>query len=72
MIRLACQVQPYSYGKKGSKSLAARYALATPENNFKLDENQEYGEVYTSFWEWTAILNTLHPDLDGRPPQRSL
>ncbi|KAL1748751.1 RmlC-like cupin domain-containing protein [Schizophyllum fasciatum] len=46
IVRLACQVQPYSYGKKGSKSLAARYALATPENNFKLDENQEYGEIW--------------------------
>lgn len=46
MVRLACQVQPYSYGKKGSSSLAARYALATPEGNFKLDEDQEYGEIW--------------------------
>ncbi|KAL1705279.1 RmlC-like cupin domain-containing protein [Schizophyllum commune] len=46
MVRLACQVQPYSYGKKGTKSLAARYALATPENDFKLDEDQEYGEIW--------------------------
>jgi len=45
IIRLACQVQPYGYGKKGSNSLAAKFALATPENNFKIDENQTYGEV---------------------------
>jgi hypothetical protein len=45
LIRLACQVQPYGYGKKGSNSLAARLALSTPENNFKIDENQTYGEV---------------------------
>lgn len=45
IIRLACQVQQYGYGKKGSNSLAARFALATPENNFKIDENQTYAEV---------------------------
>jgi hypothetical protein len=45
IIRLAVQVQPYGYGKKGSNSLAARLAVATPENNFEIDENQSYGEV---------------------------
>src|SRR5579859_7157366 len=44
IIRLACQVQPYGYGKVGSNSLASRLALSTPENNFHLDESQTYGE----------------------------
>lgn len=44
-IRLTVSVLPYPYGKKGSDSLAARFATATPENNFKIDEDQPYGEV---------------------------
>jgi len=50
IIRLVCVVQTYSFGKKGSKSLAARYAVATPENRFSIDEDQEYGEVRTIPW----------------------
>jgi hypothetical protein len=46
-IRLRVFVQPSPYGKKGSKSAAARFALATAENDFKIDENQPYGEVST-------------------------
>jgi hypothetical protein len=45
LIRLAVQVQPYGYGKVGSNSLAARLAVATTENDFKIDESQPYGEV---------------------------
>lgn len=44
-VRLTASVLPYPYGKKGSDSLAARLATATPENNFKIDEDQPYGEV---------------------------
>lgn len=44
-IRLTVSVLPYLYGKKGTDSLAARFATATPENNFKIDEDQPYGEV---------------------------
>ncbi|KAH8155672.1 uncharacterized protein LAJ45_00682 [Morchella importuna] len=45
-IRLTVAVLPYPYGKKGSDSLAARFATATPENNFEIDENQPYGEIW--------------------------
>ncbi|KAK7045616.1 hypothetical protein VNI00_007449 [Paramarasmius palmivorus] len=45
-IRPSCPVQPYPYGKKGSKSLAAQFAVATPENEFHIDENQPYGEIW--------------------------
>ncbi|KAK6355150.1 hypothetical protein TWF696_004270 [Orbilia brochopaga] len=47
IIRLACQIQDYSFGKKGSRSLAARYALANEaEGHFKIDEEQQYGEIW--------------------------
>ncbi|KAF3922009.1 hypothetical protein ABW20_dc0105468 [Dactylellina cionopaga] len=47
IIRLSCQVQDYSFGKKGSRSLAARYALANEaEGDFRIDEEQEYGEIW--------------------------
>ncbi|EPS36410.1 hypothetical protein H072_10094 [Dactylellina haptotyla CBS 200.50] len=47
IIRLSCQVQDYSFGKKGTRSLAARYALANEaEGNFKIDEEQTYGEIW--------------------------
>jgi len=45
-IRLRCAVQPYPYGRKGSASAAARYAAATPENNFTIKEDQPYGEIW--------------------------
>jgi hypothetical protein len=35
----------YPWGKKGSNSLAAKYASATPGGHFKLDEAKEYAEV---------------------------
>lgn len=44
-VRLTVSVLPYSYEKKGSDSLAARFATATPENNIKINENQPCGEV---------------------------
>ncbi|EWC46766.1 hypothetical protein DRE_04011 [Drechslerella stenobrocha 248] len=47
IIRLACQVKDYSFGKKGSRSLVARYALANEkEGHFKVDEEQAYGEIW--------------------------
>lgn len=47
IIRLAVTLQEYGYGKRGSKSIAARLATGTPENKFDIDENQPYAEVYT-------------------------
>ncbi|KAF3929141.1 hypothetical protein AA313_de0200272 [Arthrobotrys entomopaga] len=47
IIRLSCQIQDSSFGKKGSRSLAARYALANEgEGSFKIDEEQRYGEIW--------------------------
>lgn len=44
-LRLRCDLQIAPYGKKGSSSIAAHYATATPENEFTIDENVNYGEV---------------------------
>jgi hypothetical protein len=35
----------YPWGKKGSESLATKYAASTPGVHFKLDESKEYAEV---------------------------
>ena len=70
----ACQVQPYGYGKKGSKSLAARLALATPENNFKVNEEQTYGEVRLSYYAAAVfgVYMLMVVVVDGRSPERTL
>ena len=73
IIRLACEVQPYGYGKKGSNSLAARFALATPENDFKLNEEQTYGEVPLSHYAASVFgVCMLMVVVDGRSPERTL
>src|SRR5947207_6680215 len=58
IIRLSCSVKSYPYGKKGSRSLAARFAAATPENTFVIDEEQEYGEVCPS-----AVITPAAPPM---------
>lgn len=46
ILRLSSKIQNYSFGKKGSRSLAAKYALANErEGEFRIDEEQAYGEV---------------------------
>jgi hypothetical protein len=75
IIRLACQVQPYGYGKKGSNSLAARFALATPENDFQINEEQTYGEVHLSYYAaavFGVYINMLMVAVYGRSPERTL
>jgi hypothetical protein len=45
-VRLKGSLQPAPYGKEGWNSRAARFACAT--GDFKVDENQPYGEVHIS------------------------
>lgn len=61
-IRLRVFVQPSPYGKKGLKSAAARFALATPETDFKIDEDQPYGEIWMG-----DHPNGMAHTLDGVP-----
>ncbi|KAI5801278.1 RmlC-like cupin domain-containing protein [Geopyxis carbonaria] len=45
-LRLTTAIQDYPYGKRGADSAAARYAVATPENNFTIDPSHPYGEIW--------------------------
>ncbi|KAF9009537.1 RmlC-like cupin domain-containing protein [Cyathus striatus] len=63
-VRLSCTVQSYPYGRKGSASCAARFAAATPENNFIIDENQPYGEMWIG-----DHPNGSAKSLNGKPLQ---
>ncbi|KAN0113011.1 mannose-6-phosphate isomerase [Hyaloscypha variabilis] len=46
----------YPWGKKGSSSLAAKYAAATPGGHFKLDESKEYAEQWMGTYPTTPSL----------------
>lgn len=39
-------MQSYEWGKKGSKSAAAKYALATPAEGFAIQEDKPYAELW--------------------------
>lgn len=45
LIRLQCGVNSYDWGKKGSDSAAARFAAATPAQDFSINADQPYAEV---------------------------
>lgn len=45
IIQLKCDCKNDPWGKKGSESLAARYAAQTPGTDFEIDEGKEYSEV---------------------------
>ena len=45
LIQLQCGANTYEWGKKGSKSAAARFAAATPSTDFQIDEQKPYAEV---------------------------
>ncbi|KAF7970921.1 hypothetical protein HWV62_22628 [Athelia sp. TMB] len=46
IYQLKCQCNNYPWGKKGSKSLAARYAATVPGTDFKIDEDINYAEMW--------------------------
>jgi len=78
-VRLSPFVQPSPYGKKGANSLVARFAAATRED-FKVDEEQSYGEVrpFAARWRLHVLIggeqmwmgdhpNGMAHTLDGTP-----
>ncbi|KAF3762869.1 mannose-6-phosphate isomerase [Cryphonectria parasitica EP155] len=46
LIRLQCGVNSYDWGKKGSDSAAARFAAATPAQDFTVNNAQPYAELW--------------------------
>jgi len=46
VFQLKCSPNNYPWGKRGSESLAARYAASTPNADFKIDETKEYAEMW--------------------------
>lgn len=56
LIQLECQCNNYPWGRKGTESLAARYAAATPGGKFKLDESKEYAEMWMGTYPTTPSL----------------
>lgn len=45
LVRLQCGVNSYDWGKKGSTSAAAKFAAATPADDFSIKDDQPYAEV---------------------------
>lgn len=46
MIRLQCGVNSYDWGKVGKESAAAKFAAATPANDFSIQEDKPYAELW--------------------------
>ncbi|KAH7412425.1 mannose-6-phosphate isomerase [Cadophora sp. MPI-SDFR-AT-0126] len=46
LIRLQCGVNSYDWGKVGKDSAAAKFAAATPANDFSIQEDKPYAELW--------------------------
>ncbi|KAG4420598.1 Mannose-6-phosphate isomerase [Cadophora malorum] len=46
LIRLQCGVNSYDWGKVGKESAAAKFAAATPANDFSIQEDKPYAELW--------------------------
>ncbi|KAL8776271.1 MAG: hypothetical protein Q9213_008333 [Squamulea squamosa] len=64
LIQLQCGVNSYDWGKVGKDSAAARYAVATESNNFSIEDEKPYAELWMG----------THPSLPSKDveTQRSL
>jgi mannose-6-phosphate isomerase len=49
VMQLKCSCNNYPWGKKGTKSAAARLCAKTPGTDFKIDENKEYAEMFVQY-----------------------
>lgn len=45
LIRLQCGANSYDWGKKGNASAAARFAAATPSDDFTIQDDTPYAEA---------------------------
>ncbi|KAF9630420.1 putative mannose-6-phosphate isomerase protein [Lasiodiplodia theobromae] len=64
LIRLQCGVNSYDWGKVGSTSAAAKFASATPSDDFSIQDDKPYAELWMG----------THPSLPSKDvaTQRSL
>ncbi|KAL2257001.1 hypothetical protein VTK26DRAFT_785 [Humicola hyalothermophila] len=46
LIRLQCGANSYDWGKKGNASAAARFAAATPSDDFTIQDDRPYAELW--------------------------
>jgi len=46
LLRLKCGANNYAWGKKGSDSLAARFAAMSEPEDYKIDEDKPYSELW--------------------------
>ncbi|MCJ1254658.1 Mannose-6-phosphate isomerase [Lignoscripta atroalba] len=46
LIRLQCGVNSYEWGKVGKESAAAKYGAATPSDDFSIEEEKPYAELW--------------------------
>ncbi|EOD44222.1 putative mannose-6-phosphate isomerase protein [Neofusicoccum parvum UCRNP2] len=46
LLRLQCGVNSYDWGKTGSTSAAAKFAAATPSNEFSIQDDKPYAELW--------------------------
>jgi hypothetical protein len=46
LIRLQCGANSYDWGKIGNDSAAAKFAAATPADDFSIQQDKPYAEVY--------------------------
>ncbi|KAG9228431.1 mannose-6-phosphate isomerase [Amylocarpus encephaloides] len=46
LLRLQCGVNSYDWGKVGESSAAAKFAAATPADNFSIQEDKPYAELW--------------------------
>lgn len=46
LIRLQCGCNSYDWGKKGNTSAAAKYAAATPRDDFSIQQDKPYAELW--------------------------
>lgn len=61
LIRLACGVNSYDWGKRGSDSAAAKFAAATPTDNLTIKDDQPYAEVgFVVLWSSSPSLYSLY------------
>ncbi|KAI9812894.1 MAG: Mannose-6-phosphate isomerase [Pycnora praestabilis] len=56
LMRLQCGVNSYDWGKVGKESAAAKFASATPSNDFSIEEEKPYAELWMG----------THPSLPSR------
>ncbi|KAL2016662.1 hypothetical protein VTK56DRAFT_3206 [Thermocarpiscus australiensis] len=62
LIRLQCGANSYDWGKKGTASAAARFAAATPSDNFTIQDDRPYAEL----WMGTHPSNPSKDVVTGR------